>query len=312
MVKKLGSGLAGCRRKSSRWLRRVLGSKLRNRSGQKPQAPNFNGAGVAVLPPPLNLDTEAVLAPPLDKLPLLDLVERHQSSWYLHVKAWLDVLLAVLLLILLTPLILLSMLLVKLTSRGPAIYSQTRLGLRGKPFTIYKIRTMRHQCESLTGVQWSKPGDSRITRLGKFLRKTHLDELPQLWNVLRGDMSLVGPRPERPEFVPQLEKAIPLYRSRLLVRPGVTGLAQVQLPPDTDLDSVRIKLAYDIHYVRNVSWWLDVRLLAATAGKIFGFSFAFMRRWLGFPLAPALQQEYAELLRDHHNQDGRASRPAGS
>src|SRR5439155_12868491 len=120
---------------------------------------------------------------------------------------------------------LLSMLLVKLTSRGPALYTQTRLGRNGRPFTIYKLRTMQHRCESLTGARWSTPGDPRITPVGRFLRKTHLDELPQLWNVLRGDMALVGPRPERPEFVPQLEQAVPHYRDRLLVRPGVSGLA---------------------------------------------------------------------------------------
>src|SRR5206468_4326259 len=96
--------------------------------------------------------------------------------------------------------------LVKLTSRGPAFYSQTRLGLRGKPFTIYKIRTMIHNCESRSGARWCMPGDPRITLVGRLLRKTHVDELPQLWNVLRGEMSLVGPRPERPEFVPQLER----------------------------------------------------------------------------------------------------------
>jgi lipopolysaccharide/colanic/teichoic acid biosynthesis glycosyltransferase len=256
--------------------------------------------------------SEAILSPLPDDLRMISLVEQHQSSWYLHAKALLDVCLAVVLLILFTPLILFAMLLVKLTSRGPAIYSQTRLGLQGKPFTIYKIRTMRHQCESLTGAQWSKPGDSRITSTGKFLRKTHLDELPQLWNVLRGDMSLVGPRPERPEFVPQLEKAIPLYRTRLLVRPGVTGLAQVQLPPDTDLDSVRLKLAYDIHYVRQVNFWLDIRLIVATAGKMFGLSFATMRWLLGFPRMQLLRQEYVELLHKYRKQGDSTPMPAGS
>ena len=105
-----------------------------------------------------------------------------------------------------------------------------RLGKNGRPFRLHKIRTMRHDCEKATGPRWAVPGDPRITPLGRFLRQTHLDELPQLWNVLRGEMSLVGPRPERPEFVPDLEQAIPHYRDRLLVRPGVTGLAQVQLP----------------------------------------------------------------------------------
>src|SRR5262249_17904057 len=152
-------------------------------------------------------------------------------------------------LVLLAPsavLILYAMALVRLTSRGSAIYRQTRLGLNGRPFTIYKIRTMYHDSERLTGPQWSRPGDPRVTPIGRILRATHIDELPQLWNVLRGEMSLVGPRPERPELAAGLERELPSYRDRLAVRPGVTGLAQVQLPPDTDVESVRRKLAYDI------------------------------------------------------------------
>jgi lipopolysaccharide/colanic/teichoic acid biosynthesis glycosyltransferase len=123
---------------------------------------------------------------------------------------------------------------------------------------------MYHQCERLSGAQWSGRGDPRVTPLGWLLRATHIDELPQLWNVLRGDMSLIGPRPERPEFLPQLEKALPRYRERLLVRPGLTGLAQVRLPPDSNLDSVRRKLAHDLYYVDQVGFWLDLRILFST------------------------------------------------
>ena len=198
-------------------------------------------------------------------------------------KRSMDLILAVLLLLFTAPLLLLTMLLVKVTSRGPALYTQIRLGRGGRPFTIFKVRTMAHECESLTGACWSVPGDSRITPLGRWLRKTHLDELPQLWNVLRGDMSLVGPRPERPEFAPQLEKALPHYRERLLVRPGVTGLAQVQLPPDTDLQSVRLKLAYDLYYVAKGGWWFDGRLLGATLGKMVGLPFSWIRLLFGLP-----------------------------
>jgi lipopolysaccharide/colanic/teichoic acid biosynthesis glycosyltransferase len=156
-------------------------------------------------------------------------------------------------------------LLVKLTSRGPAIYSQTRVGRGGRPFRIYKFRTMWHECERHSGPRWCSQGDPRVTPLGRFLRWTHLDELPQLWNVVRGDMSLVGPRPERPEFTPMLERSLPRYRDRLHVRPGVTGLAQVHLPPDTDLASVRRKLTYDLYYVERRTLWLDLRLIASTA-----------------------------------------------
>src|SRR5262249_56317768 len=124
---------------------------------------------------------------------------------------------------------------------------------------------MGETCGSVTGPRWSMPGAPRVTPLGWFLRASHLDELPQLLNVLKGEMSLIGPRPERPEFIPELERALPCYRQRLNVRPGVTGLAQVQLPADSNLASVRRKLAYDLYYVERLSPWLDRRLLACTA-----------------------------------------------
>jgi lipopolysaccharide/colanic/teichoic acid biosynthesis glycosyltransferase len=184
--------------------------------------------------------------------------------WYLPCKGVGDFLVGLILLVVTSPLILVSALLVRLTSSGPAFYSQTRIGKNGRLFTIYKLRTMYHNCESTSGPRWSTPGDARITPLGRILRRTHLDELPQLWNVVRGDMALIGPRPERPEFIPNLAQALHHYTDRLLVRPGMTGLAQVQLPPDTDLASVRRKLAYDLYYVRYVSWGLDLRILIGT------------------------------------------------
>jgi lipopolysaccharide/colanic/teichoic acid biosynthesis glycosyltransferase len=193
-----------------------------------------------------------------------------RRRWYVRGKGAAEFTAALVLLVLAAPLILVAGLLVKLTSRGPVFYTQTRLGRGGRPFTIYKIRTMVHDCESLTGPRWAIPGDPRVIRVGHFLRRTHLDELPQLLNVLRGDMGLIGPRPERPEFLPDLERALPGYRTRLALRPGVTGLAQVQLDPDTDLDSVRRKLAYDLYYVEHVNPWLDLRILLATGLKAVG------------------------------------------
>jgi lipopolysaccharide/colanic/teichoic acid biosynthesis glycosyltransferase len=217
------------------------------------------------------------------------------SNWYPAVKAALDFVAAVVLLLVLGPVILLTMLLVKLTSRGPAIYTQTRMGLNGKPFTIFKLRTMYFKCELHSGATWSRPGDPRVTPLGRVLRKTHLDELPQLINVILGHMSLVGPRPERPEFLPQLEQAIPHYRERLLVRPGVTGLAQVQLPPDTDLDSVQLKLAYDLYYVQQAGFWLDVRIVLSTALKMAGLSFSILRRLFRIPPRETIESAYHSL-----------------
>lgn len=202
-------------------------------------------------------------------------------------------------LILAAPIILLAALLVKLTSRGPAFYTQTRLGLGGREYTIYKLRTMFHNCERQSGARWSTAGDPRITWLGRWLRRTHVDELPQLWNVLRGEMSLVGPRPERPEFIPHLEEALPLYHLRREVRPGVTGLAQVQLPPDTDLESVRRKLAYDLYYVYNRNPWLDFQLLVATGIHVLGVPYAVIGQVLFLPSSARIEQLYRSLSAGH-------------
>ncbi len=217
-------------------------------------------------------------------------------AWYASVKVAVDFVLALVILILSLPIMLIAMLLIKLTSPGPVIYAQTRLGKKGEPFTIYKLRTMTFNCESLTGAQWSKPGDTRVTGVGRWLRKTHIDELPQLWNVLRGDMSLIGPRPERPEFIPALEQVIPLYRERLLVRPGVTGFAQVQLPPDADFDGVRIKLAYDLHYVKNVSLMFDMAIYFGTFLKILGMSFSMISVLCVFPKREHVQRDYDGMI----------------
>ncbi len=223
-----------------------------------------------------------------------------RRSWYEVAKVPLDWTLALVLLVFTAPLLLLAALAVKLSSRGPVIYRQTRLGRRGRPFSMYKIRTMNHNCESESGVCWSQKGDPRVTRVGRFLRATHFDELPQLWNVLRGEMSLIGPRPERPEFVPGLEQAIPCYRVRLAVRPGITGLAQVLLAADSNLDSVRRKLALDLHYIENLSFWLDCRILAGTVLHVMGISYAICRLLFLLPDAapvPASESEaVAEML----------------
>jgi lipopolysaccharide/colanic/teichoic acid biosynthesis glycosyltransferase len=160
--------------------------------------------------------------------------------------------------------------LVRMTSRGPGIYSQQRVGRGGKVFTLYKIRTMRIDAEVSTGPVWTQDNDPRITPVGRVLRKLHMDEFPQLLNVVRGDMSLIGPRPERPEFTQVLAKEIPGYLDRLAVRPGITGLAQINLPPDSDLDSVRKKLAVDLDYIEKADWYLDARIALCTLFRLCG------------------------------------------
>ena len=208
------------------------------------------------------------------------------SRW----KGALDYLLALVLLIIFAPVMLVSALLVRLTSRGPALYAQTRLGRNGRPFMLYKVRTMTHDCERESGPRWATPHDPRITRVGRWLRRTHIDELPQLWNVLKGDMSIVGPRPERPEFIPVLAQTFPNYQYRLLVRPGVTGLAQVNLPADTDLASVRRKLAYDLYYISHLSLWLDLRLMLRTGFHLTGIPVYMLCRWFSVPYGNVVER----------------------
>ena len=198
-----------------------------------------------------------------------EVLARPQHGWYVPLKAAADWFASAILGIPAGMLILLLATLVKLTSPGRAFYSQRRVGLNGRVFTMYKLRTMVENSEATTGAVWCKRDDPRVTRIGKVLRDTHLDELPQLWNVLRGQMSLIGPRPERPEIVGRLQHTIPNYLDRLSVRPGLTGLAQVQLPADSDDDSVRRKLACDRYYASLVSPWLDLRIALCTCLYLF-------------------------------------------
>lgn len=219
-------------------------------------------------------------------------------TWYSSVKVVLDYVLAAALLVPALPIMLLAALAIKLTSPGPAFYRQTRVGFNGRRYTIYKLRTMVHNCELNSGIQWSRKGDRRVTKVGRFLRFTHLDELPQLFNVLMGDMSLVGPRPERPEMIEAmgLKALVPGYSLRLLVKPGVTGLAQLQLPADTDITSVRHKVAYDLYYVRHQSLFLDLRLLAGTFCKAFGMGPKWIRRLFFLPDRDRVAEVFQESL----------------
>lgn len=205
----------------------------------------------------------------------------------------LDIALASLMLAAAAPVMLAVALLVKFDSPGPILYSQTRVGLNrrkgerrtssiresrpdrrqdsafGKPFPIYKFRSMRTDAEK-NGAAWCRVGDSRITRLGRILRQTHLDELPQLFNILTGDMSIVGPRPERPEFIVKLAQEIPHYHKRLHMKPGLTGLAQVRHRSDLDLRDVKKKVRYDLVYRRSASLATNVKIILATVPLAMG------------------------------------------
>lgn len=168
-----------------------------------------------------------------------------------------------LILLLCAPLLLVVAVAIKLDSRGPVFYRQARVGLRGKIFTLYKLRTMRADAEQ-HGAQWARNNDDRVTSIGKLLRKTRLDEIPQLINVFRGDMALVGPRPERPEFVGKLKEVIPFYGLREAVPPGLSGWAQIKFAYASNVEEQREKLEYDLYYVRHRSFWLDVVILLST------------------------------------------------
>lgn len=217
-------------------------------------------------------------------------------------KRILDRVVAGALLVLLLPLMLLVAVLVKLTSPGPVIFKQTRVGLNlrrpggdrrqsdlgppderdnrrrpgtdrrtefayGRHFTLYKFRTMRTDAEK-SGARFAVKGDPRVTPVGRFLRRTRLDELPQLWNVFKGEMSLVGPRPERPEFMQQLSDEIPNYLDRLGLKPGLTGVAQILNGYDNEIESFRRKVAFDLYYLQHCSVWNDIKILVRTIGVV--------------------------------------------
>jgi len=198
-------------------------------------------------------------------------------TWAIRWKAVVDFPLAAVMLVFAIPVILVAILAVRLTSRGPVIYTQARVGRGGRVFTIYKIRTMSHDCESLTGPRWSMPGDPRVTPVGNVLRTLHIDELPQLWNVIRGDMALIGPRPERPEICKELRRAVPGYDRRHTLKPGITGFAQVHLPPDSCLQSVRNKAIYDRFYTQQVGLLMDLKVYICTAFKLVGLRRVYRR-----------------------------------
>jgi sugar transferase (PEP-CTERM system associated) len=178
-------------------------------------------------------------------------------------KRTFDVIVSFLLLVFTAPVIAVFALLVKLDSKGPAFFRQTRVGLYGQTFTLIKLRSMRTDAEA-NGAQWAQADDPRVTRLGRFIRKVRIDELPQAWSVLKGEMSFVGPRPERPEFVADLDEKLPFYAERHMVKPGITGWAQINYPYGASLEDSRHKLEYDLYYAKNYTPFLDLIILLQT------------------------------------------------
>jgi len=186
------------------------------------------------------------------------------SASFLMVRRLIAILAAAVLLLVVLPVLPLVVLAIKLDSRGPVLYRQKRVGRGGKLFNCYKFRTMRRDAEADTGATWALDNDPRITRIGGFLRTVRLDEIPQLWCVLKGDMGFVGPRPERPEFVEMLAREIPFYEVRNAVRPGITGWAQVRYKYGNTLEDAKEKLQYDLYYIKNMSLGLDLMIMFQT------------------------------------------------
>ncbi len=199
-------------------------------------------------------------------IPLIEVNPSPLTGWYGYIKRGMDLLAAGIGLVLAIPLAIIVITAIKMDSPGPIFYSQKRLGKNGKPIFVHKFRTMRQDAEKATGAVLAQANDPRITRIGKFLRKTRLDEIPQLWCVFNGDMSLIGPRPERPELMEKYKVTSPHFHRRLAVRPGLTGLAQIQGAYDLDIES---KLRYDLTYIYNVNMLLDIKILLATVKVVF-------------------------------------------
>jgi exopolysaccharide biosynthesis polyprenyl glycosylphosphotransferase len=208
---------------------------------------------------------------PIDHINDEWLMNAAMNSSVIHirkVKRIMDFLVAAFGLILAAPICLVTALVIRIDSPGTVFYRQKRSGIDGHPYMVLKFRTMRQDAEAASGAVWSTSGDARITRVGKFLRKWRIDEIPQLINVLKGEMSLVGPRPERPEFVDTLAAAIPFYRERLLVPPGVTGWAQVKYPYASNIEGARRKLQYDLYYIKHMGFFLDCLILLRTVKTV--------------------------------------------
>ena len=198
---------------------------------------------------------------------LLGLMTQLARRYFALAKEVVDIVLGFIALVLSLPVLGLCALIIRLSSKGPVFFTQNRVGKDGKLFKMHKLRTMYVDAESAGGAVWASKEDPRIVATCRWMRRSHMDELPQLINVVKGDMSLVGPRPERPQILAELEKRYPQVRRRLAVRPGITGLAQVRNGYDTSMDAFRHKLEADLEYIERNNWSTELRIMAATLGK---------------------------------------------
>ena len=224
------------------------------------------GAKVAILPNLYEIVIGRVDIKQIAGIPLLEVNFGGHDKFYAKLKVIIDYFMAIMAFILLLPVFAAVSLAVKINSKGPVIYTQTRVGKDGVNFNIYKFRTMVQDAEAKTGPVISSNDDSRVTPFGKILRKLHIDEFPQLINVLKGEMSFVGPRPERPHFVERFCKRLPVYAKRFLVKPGITGLAQVHGRYDSNFEH---KLRYDLAYINNMNFLLDIKIIILTVYSSF-------------------------------------------
>lgn len=225
---------------------------------------NGHDVGMKIIPDLYDIVSGQARINSIYGFPLIEVMPELMKPWEEATKRVVDVAVAGAVIVIGLPIWILVALSIKIDSRGPVLYRQERLGMNGSPFVMVKFRSMFVEAEKQSGPKWAVHNDPRVTRVGKIIRRMHIDEVPQFFNVLVGHMSLVGPRPERPYFVERLEKDLPLYRRRLKVRPGITGWAQIKYRYDQSVEDVRTKLKYDLFYIENMSWRMDLKILFNT------------------------------------------------
>jgi exopolysaccharide biosynthesis polyprenyl glycosylphosphotransferase len=227
------------------------------------------GIGVKIQPDLYELFTGQARLLAIHGMPLIDINPELMKTWERFIKRAIDIALSSCVLIIGFPFLLITALMVRIDSKGPVIFKQRRVGKNGKVFTMYKFRSMVIDAEA-GGQKWAVVNDPRVTKIGRFLRKSHLDEMPQFWNVLKGEMSLVGPRPEMPFFVDKFKKELPYYTRRLVIRPGLTGWNQIHYRNyQESIEEITNRLKHDFYYIENMSLQLDIEIIMRTAIRVF-------------------------------------------